>query len=45
MAVKLAEGRGPKGAPRTDGRARCKIVHILLGDTPYYIDELTIAIR
>lgn len=33
LAVKVAEGRGPKGSKRTDGRPRCKIVNVLLGDT------------
>ncbi|KRX07611.1 hypothetical protein PPERSA_11160 [Pseudocohnilembus persalinus] len=45
LAQRLAEGRGPKGSKRTDGKPKCKIVHILLADTPNYIDELKVAVR
>mmetsp|Transcript_14330 Transcript_14330/g.1286 ORF Transcript_14330/g.1286 Transcript_14330/m.1286 type:complete len:195 (-) Transcript_14330:370-954(-) len=45
LAKRVAEGTGPKGKKRDDGKVRCKIVHVFLGDTPNYVDELRLAVK
>lgn len=45
LALRLAEGTGPKGSRREDGKPRCKVVSILMADTPYFIDEIKLSIK
>lgn len=39
LAFRLAEGKVSRKAPR------CKIVNVLLGDTPHYLDEVRLAVK
>ncbi|EGR27332.1 hypothetical protein IMG5_197670 [Ichthyophthirius multifiliis] len=41
LALKLAEGKISKKV----GKPRCKIVNVFLGDNPYYLDEIRLAVK